>query len=115
MNGASALLLAASAAAGVPSQRSISLPASWFCPAAARQKPSIGASRASLPIDSSSVGNVKKSRSSWTSAMASVTNVPSRYIPASPLPIDVARSEEHTSELQSRQYLVCRLLLEKKK
>src|SRR3712207_8069629 len=27
----------------------------------------------------------------------------------------VSRSEEHTSELQSRQYLVCRLLLEKKK
>src|SRR3712207_7747920 len=27
----------------------------------------------------------------------------------------VERSEEHTSELQSRQYLVCRLLLEKKK
>src|SRR3712207_7643543 len=26
----------------------------------------------------------------------------------------MARSEEHTSELQSRQYLVCRLLLEKK-
>src|SRR3712207_8582970 len=31
--------------------------------------------------------------------------------PARPVP----RSEEHTSELQSRQYLVCRLLLEKKK
>src|SRR3712207_8448626 len=31
-------------------------------------------------------------------------------------PITVSfRSEEHTSELQSRQYLVCRLLLEKKK
>src|SRR3712207_7721216 len=29
--------------------------------------------------------------------------------------LDRARSEEHTSELQSRQYLVCRLLLEKKK
>src|SRR3712207_7238830 len=29
-------------------------------------------------------------------------------------PLRVARSEEHTSELQSRQYLVCRLLLEKK-
>src|SRR3712207_8606525 len=29
--------------------------------------------------------------------------------------IDLSRSEEHTSELQSRQYLVCRLLLEKKK
>src|SRR5258707_6183687 len=28
---------------------------------------------------------------------------------------DRPRSEEHTSELQSRQYLVCRLLLEKKK
>src|SRR3712207_8473682 len=29
--------------------------------------------------------------------------------------LDLLRSEEHTSELQSRQYLVCRLLLEKKK
>src|SRR3712207_7930632 len=29
--------------------------------------------------------------------------------------LDRDRSEEHTSELQSRQYLVCRLLLEKKK
>src|SRR3712207_7058930 len=28
---------------------------------------------------------------------------------------NLRRSEEHTSELQSRQYLVCRLLLEKKK
>src|SRR3712207_7268413 len=35
---------------------------------------------------------------------------------ASMLAIDpTERSEEHTSELQSRQYLVCRLLLEKKK
>src|SRR3712207_7465841 len=30
-------------------------------------------------------------------------------------PFPRVRSEEHTSELQSRQYLVCRLLLEKKK
>src|SRR3712207_8048709 len=30
-------------------------------------------------------------------------------------PVKETRSEEHTSELQSRQYLVCRLLLEKKK
>src|SRR3712207_8573599 len=30
-------------------------------------------------------------------------------------PTNLRRSEEHTSELQSRQYLVCRLLLEKKK
>src|SRR3712207_7709916 len=36
--------------------------------------------------------------------------------PATPWPLfATARSEEHTSELQSRQYLVCRLLLEKKK
>src|SRR3712207_8841224 len=35
--------------------------------------------------------------------------IPREYIPS------VDRSEEHTSELQSRQYLVCRLLLEKKK
>src|SRR3712207_7191607 len=36
------------------------------------------------------------------------------FIP--PIPgVDKAGSEEHTSELQSRQYLVCRLLLEKKK
>src|SRR3712207_7617876 len=31
-----------------------------------------------------------------------------------PRRVDDPRSEEHTSELQSRQYLVCRLLLEKK-
>src|SRR3989449_3733113 len=38
--------------------------------------------------------------------------VPSRFVLAVPL---LARSEEHTSELQSRLHLVCRLLLEKKK
>src|SRR2546422_3735317 len=32
-----------------------------------------------------------------------------------PLIIEIVRSEEHTSELQSRLHLVCRLLLEKKK
>src|SRR5258707_8610368 len=36
-----------------------------------------------------------------------------RIDPENPWPF--FRSEEHTSELQSRQYLVCRLLLEKKK
>src|SRR5438445_10214670 len=35
--------------------------------------------------------------------------------PVLPLTASDSRSEEHTSELQSRQYLVCRLLLEKKK
>src|SRR5438445_11306176 len=43
---------------------------------------------------------------------------PRRSLPSrdrSPTPAKTERSEEHTSELQSRQYLVCRLLLEKKK
>src|SRR3712207_8372406 len=37
-----------------------------------------------------------------------------RAAPAVIVPVAHRRSEEHTSELQSRQYLVCRLLLEKK-
>src|SRR3712207_8441026 len=45
--------------------------------------------------------SVSSTRPSWTSS-------PTRAAM-------VDRSEEHTSELQSRQYLVCRLLLEKKK
>src|SRR6267378_3044841 len=36
-------------------------------------------------------------------------------LPKLPPPVDPGRSEEHTSELQSRRDLVCRLLLEKKK
>src|SRR3712207_6942309 len=43
----------------------------------------------------------------WNAGRFILANCPH----AEPLP----RSEEHTSELQSRQYLVCRLLLEKKK
>src|SRR2546422_1864243 len=39
----------------------------------------------------------------------------SSRITCGPAPIVKARSEEHTSELQSRLHLVCRLLLEKKK
>src|SRR3712207_7523086 len=38
---------------------------------------------------------------------AAIEDEPAAHLPTS-------RSEEHTSELQSRQYLVCRLLLEKK-
>src|SRR3712207_8412841 len=40
---------------------------------------------------------------------------PDRGWPPGRRPPSPRRSEEHTSELQSRQYLVCRLLLEKKK
>src|SRR2546429_4380012 len=42
-------------------------------------------------------------------------SVTSRDVPSPTNPLGVKRSEEHTSELQSRLHLVCRLLLEKKK
>src|SRR3712207_7519514 len=48
-----------------------------------------------------------------TTTSASISSPEPTRIPFS---VNVSmRSEEHTSELQSRQYLVCRLLLEKKK
>src|SRR3712207_7484542 len=46
---------------------------------------------------------------------AEATVVPAPSASTVVLSTHEARSEEHTSELQSRQYLVCRLLLEKKK
>src|SRR5437764_15430014 len=49
--------------------------------------------------------NARSSQSPWSGG-----SVPSQAVTAA-----VARSEEHTSELQSPMYLVCRLLLEKKK
>src|SRR3712207_7358330 len=48
------------------------------------------------------------------SHLSSWTNYGDREFLRAPA-LERARSEEHTSELQSRQYLVCRLLLEKKK
>src|SRR5690625_5685823 len=55
-------------------------------------------------------------------ATAQTMNGPATFTPATTAPIistmmvmPVRRSEEHTSELQSRGHLVCRLLLEKKK
>src|SRR5215203_7101545 len=46
---------------------------------------------------------------------SSVSRTPHRTRPGRSRRPQHGRSEEHTSELQSRQYLVCRLLLEKKK
>src|SRR2546423_11721426 len=40
---------------------------------------------------------------------------PSQWLPHGSMDDEASRSEEHTSELQSLAYLVCRLLLEKKK
>src|SRR5690349_22033639 len=46
---------------------------------------------------------------------AAVADLCARHDGGEDLPADDVRSEEHTSELQSRRDLVCRLLLEKKK
>src|SRR5258707_3486765 len=55
-------------------------------------------------------------RSRAASPAASLTGIPGIAEPTPRAqPSHQSRSEEHTSELQSRQYLVCRLLLEKKK
>src|SRR3712207_7067567 len=48
----------------------------------------------------------------WSTTRACIRSAPRGSSPSS---ASSSRSEEHTSELQSRQYLVCRLLLEKKK
>src|SRR5947209_13135528 len=53
------------------------------------------------------------SRPSWRSVPSGAST--RRYARSASSPRRTTRSEEHTSELQSRQYLVCRLLLEKKK
>src|SRR3712207_9339173 len=75
-----------------------------------------------LPI-SGPIGGVRSARTlrwrlSWAWASARSTRGACRFRrrASSSQRVDCsARSEEHTSELQSRQYLVCRLLLEKKK
>src|SRR3712207_8235953 len=65
-------------------------------------------------------GSAATARTSRTSLPRGAEDTPkresSRFSPRIiAIPTTRARSEEHTSELQSRQYLVCRLLLEKKK
>src|SRR3712207_8986370 len=63
------------------------------------------------------VGKTRRGESPERGAM--VCNLARDHLVAGSLGVGLVvlagRSEEHTSELQSRQYLVCRLLLEKKK
>src|SRR5258707_7513316 len=68
--------------------------------------PGAGAQRSSAADDAPPA-----SRHDLTHSVASAE----RGKPVVSPPGKASRSEEHTSELQSRQYLVCRLLLEKKK
>src|SRR3712207_7298001 len=65
-----------------------------------------------LPISASPAraSSTPKGKSSGSSPTASTSATPGSKRASS----GSSRSEEHTSELQSRQYLVCRLLLEKK-
>src|SRR5690606_42049065 len=51
----------------------------------------------------------------WPGAQRAARQAPVRCWPAAGSTLQEGRSEEHTSELQSRENLVCRLLLEKKK
>src|SRR2546421_4353199 len=50
----------------------------------------------------------------FRSKLSLIVRRPTNTIPSYAVPPNVRRSEEHTSELQSRSDLVCRLLLEKK-
>src|SRR3712207_8830717 len=61
-----------------------------------------------LPISSRVRGGVFKLVDYARSLMETMMEAHDRFY------LEQTRSEEHTSELQSRQYLVCRLLLEKK-
>src|SRR3712207_6954201 len=58
-------------------------------------------------------GRVRPGGSAAAGAVRRPADLPAGRHPGEDRPHE--RSEEHTSELQSRQYLVCRLLLEKKK
>src|SRR5258708_24799007 len=66
-----------------------------------------------LPKSSNSF-SVKPKRLNFLSQWLSTFKSKFTRMPTSPLNLD-SRSEEHTSELQSPDHLVCRLLLEKKK
>src|SRR3712207_7925849 len=69
---------------------------------------------------SGSMGHLQRPRGTGVERQACTPAVEARPVEIIPVLIRFtsgkrgARSEEHTSELQSRQYLVCRLLLEKK-
>src|SRR5258708_35978082 len=51
----------------------------------------------------------------WPPNVETVCSTPGPPPANDPFPVHLSRSEEHTSELQSPDHLVCRLLLEKKK
>src|SRR3712207_6996318 len=70
-----------------------------------------------LPILATASGRRRRSIAHWRSTQRTSMHSTTSRRSSSPRVGSTwrSRSEEHTSELQSRQYLVCRLLLEKKK
>src|SRR3712207_8427157 len=90
-------------------------------PVATRARPSVQAIRSSGSASHREVGLDSGRMIGRSAAAVIVRTIGSLKAPGwVEVPIRIvgwarARSEEHTSELQSRQYLVCRLLLEKKK
>src|SRR5947209_7336919 len=123
-------MLATAIAADRPSARRGRVVSRLAAPAGAASSPTISSAPTTW-VDSAAVAptrsrNPKPSRRTGTPRAAAtfsstLTNSNGRAIARIAAQISSAttaastRSEEHTSELQSRQYLVCRLLLEKKK
>src|SRR3712207_6903295 len=68
----------------------------------------------SAMLDSRSSASPSQATSSMTVSTDGRSRASRNKAAASRSALPPGRSEEHTSELQSRQYLVCRLLLEKK-
>src|SRR3712207_8325252 len=66
-----------------------------------------------MPADRTALGTLPFSAVQYCEALCSASAFGRYAFPAADLRVQY-RSEEHTSELQSRQYLVCRLLLVKK-
>src|SRR3712207_7289623 len=71
-------------------------------------------SAASSRVNCSSIASTIRSCSERGANGTTIDLISPRLRRGRPTPCTIVRSEEHTSELQSRQYLVCRLLLEKK-
>src|SRR5438552_13216426 len=67
-----------------------------------------------LPICCGTLGSTRAGSRFWSRRTAPRSGGPSRSMEGPGMDLD-GRSEEHTSELQSPDHLVCRLLLEKKK
>src|SRR3712207_7609738 len=67
------------------------------------------------PKDSASPSSARKTSWSSSNFETKATSICKACLTSRSISSMVPRSEEHTSELQSRQYLVCRLLLEKNK